>query len=434
MRKKYSAVVVLMITALLVVCANNAMAQPAALSTTVTAPSSSVANPADAGVRAHTNIKLLGTGRMIGTPQYYGPPFPGYFFETPASIACIYGLQVPFAGCNPNVVFLNPNGGSRAIAIVDAYDDPNAYSDLQGFSAQFGLAAINPTSFQVVYAPFGGNNPGSCLPGPAPEPPSAAAAGWDLEESLDIEWSHAMAPLATLYLVEAQSDYLTDLFCAVSVASALVSAAGGGEVSMSWGTGEFSGENSIDGIFNGRKVVYFAGAGDGPGAIYPSASPNVVSVGGTTLSTNPNSGRFLLENTWQDTGGGASAVEPRPSYQNSIAGIVGAYRGTPDVSADSNPNTGVWVLDSLVFGPGTWYIVGGTSLATPMWSGIVNSAGSFAASSRAELTKLYGGSPHGPSGFTDITVGNCGIYIGNVAAEGWDFCSGLGSPKTYSGK
>jgi subtilase family serine protease len=323
---------------------------------------------------------------------------------------------------------------------VDAYDDPNAYTDLAAFSSQFGVEPINPTTFQVVYAPSGGATPGSCT-GSATEPPVDPTGGWEVEESLDIEWAHAMAPGATLYLVEAQSNFYTDLLCAVTVASNLVQAAGGGEVSMSWGGGEFSGEITYDPVFTTHGVVYFAAAGDSPGVIWPSASPNVVSVGGTTLSTNAVTGSFIGENVWQDGGGGPSAYESRPSYQNGIRSIVGAYRGTPDVAADANPYTGVWVLDNFLvpdFGSTycgstpCWLTVGGTSVATPMWAGIVNAAGSFSATTNAELTKLYGENPF--ADFNDITLGSCGPYLGYFASAGWDFCSGLGSPDSYRGK
>jgi kumamolisin len=234
--------------------------------TNINIPASRVANAADAGVRSHTNIQILGSPKNSqGTPQVAGPPFPGYFYEDPASLACIYNLQPPVRGCNPNVVTRNPTGGSRAIAVVDAYDDPNVYMDLQNFSAQFGVAPITPTSFQVVYAPAGGATPGSCT-GPATQPPSAGPTGWDVEEALDIEYAHSMAPAATtLYLVEAQSNFNSDLLCGVTVASNLVAKAGGGEVSMSWGGGEFSGETSLDSLFTTPKVVYFASTGDSPG-------------------------------------------------------------------------------------------------------------------------------------------------------------------------
>ena len=395
---------------------------------TVITPPSNIASPGDTGLRAHTNLQMLASPPLNAAPTSVGPPVTGSLYQTPASLACIYELQPQTPGCDPNVVTLNPAGGSRAIAVVDAYDDPNVYEDLQNFSTQFGVAAITPSTFQVVYAPAGGTTPGSCS-GAATEPPSAASTGWDLEESLGVEYAHAMAPLAKLYLVEAQSNSNSDLYCAVSVANRLVAAAGGGEISMSWGTAEYSAETSADAIFTKPNVVYFSGTGDGPGLIYPAASLHVVAVGGTSLSASSASGTFISESTWQYGGGGASAYEPKPSYQYGIAGITGNRRQTPDVAADANPFTGVWVLDTLVSGPGTWYAVGGTSLAAPLLAGIVNAAGNFAASSAAELTTIYTN-----AGFTDIKTGNCGPYMGTFAKTGWDACTGLGSPKGYSGK
>lgn len=411
-----------------------------AIGNSITTPSSSVVNPATAGQSAHTNIQILAMpATFTGSPQTNGPPVPGFFYETPSSIACIYDLEPQVPGCNPSATYLNPNGGKKAIAIVDAYDDPNAAADLEAFSRQFGVPGITSTSFKIVYAPVGLKAPGSCAKGTAPRPPFDPTGGWELEESLDIEWAHAMAPEATLYLVEAQSNSFPDLFCAVSVASKLVASAGGGEVSMSWGGSEYKKETDADVVFSTNKVVYLAAAGDTPGAEYPSASPNVVSVGGTTISRNPFGGSFEgyfnIENGWQDGGGGPSAYEPRPNYQNAIANMVGNSRGTPDVALDANPNTGVWVLNnfnpSSACAPGCWYIVGGTSVAVQVFTGIVNAASTFAASSYAELTKLYGDSL---SDFNDITMGNCGPYAGFFATGGWDFCTGLGSPRTYVGK
>jgi kumamolisin len=389
-------------------------------------------NPADTGIRVHTTYNIL--GNFTGTPQAGGPPFPGLNYESPASLACIYlfQLQPQVSGCNPNVVTMNPNGGARAIAIVDAFDDPNAFADLQTFSTQFGVQAITPTSFVVVFAPLGGTTPGSCS-GPATKPPVDSTGGWEREESLDVQWAHAMAPGATLYLVEAQSNSNADLYCAVNVANSLVSAAGGGEISMSWGGGETPSEVLADALFTTPNVVYFASSGDSPGTIYPSASPNVISVGGTSISRNPATGNYLLESDWQYGGAGPSLYEPRPAYQNGISNIVGSHRGTPDVASDANPYSGVWVLDNFMCTtPNCWYVIGGTSVAAPTWAGFINAAGSFATSSNAELTRLYQDSQSGD--FTDITVGSCGQNMGYLAVPGWDFCTGLGSPKFYTGK
>lgn len=439
MKMKHSTAALAIAAMIFASCASTGLAQSASPggTTSVTMPASSIAKSSDAGVRFHTNIRFLNpSGNFNGAPQSYGPPYPGLFYEDPASIACIYNLQPAVRGCNPNVASSNPTGGARAIAIVDAYDDPNASEDLAAFSTQFG---VSTPSFTVVYAPPGGTTPGSCS-GAATEPPVDPWGGWETEESLDIEWAHAMAPEATLYLVEAQSNSGSDLYCAVTTASNLVRAAGGGEVSMSWSSYEFSFETTIDPVFTTPSVVYFAAAGDDPPVQYPGASPNVVSAGGTTLDTNPVTGNFILETVWQQASGGPSAYESRPTYQNGIRRIVGSQRGTPDVAADANPYTGVWVLDNFV-APATgssycgvtpcWFIAGGTSVSSPVWAGIVNAAGTFSASTNAELTELY---RDGYEGLTDITVGSCGLYMGYIALPGWDFCSGLGSPKSYRGK
>ncbi|MGP8184650.1 MAG: hypothetical protein ACLQKY_01160 [Terracidiphilus sp.] len=404
--------------------AQGAGASPAqgALHRTLVIPPSSHAQPGDLGTRAHTNLRYFESG--VASPSEL-PPYAGYAYETPASLACIYHLVRPIPGCNPNQTTTNSSGGSQTIAIVDAYDDPNAAADLAAFSAQFGLPAGN---FQVVYA--GGS-----------EPPADPTGGWEIEESLDIEYAHAMAPNATLYLVEANSNYYSDLLPAVQVASNLVACGqtttcpansrGRGEVSMSWGGGEFPQETSLDSYFAGSGVVYFASAGDSAGVIYPCASPNVVCAGGTSTARNQNTGNLIGEIAWSDAGGGVSFYEPIPGYQAGNRGIVrqvGAYRGVPDLSADSNPETGVWILDTFA-APGLppgWYIVGGTSVASPTLAGIVNASGRLAASSAEELFSLY--RYNNSNSFNDITYGACGYYSGTFSGPGWDLCTGLGSP------
>src|SRR5208283_1632233 len=167
------------------------------------------------------------------------------------------------------------------------------------FSAQFGLP---PANFQVVFA--AGTNP-----------PVDPTGGWELEESLDIEYAHAMAPNAQIYLVEANSNLDPDLFSAVDIATKLVICGqttcphgghGKGEVSMSWGDGEFSDELSLDHHFVHGGVVYIASAGDAPGTSYPCTSPDVVCIGGTSTARNPFTGNFLYEVAWEEGGGGPS--------------------------------------------------------------------------------------------------------------------------------
>jgi kumamolisin len=380
----------------------------------VTIPSSSTERNGDIGLRAHTNIKLFSpTGGLpkASAAVSSGPPFAGYLFETPASLACIYNLVHESAGCDPNKVTTVPTGGSTAVAIVDAYDDPGAAKDLAKFSKQFGLP---PATFQVVLAtgtrPF--NDP-----------------GWEIEESLDVQWAHAMAPAAKLYLVEAASNSFYDLLTAETVAASIVANEGGGVVSNSWGGSEFADETGYDSFFSYPGVVYTASAGDGPGVLYPSASPNVVAVGGTTLSRSAT-GDYIFESAWNSTGGGLSQYESIPSYQKGVTKVVGSHRGVPDVSAEADPNSGIWVLDS---GNGGWYIVGGTSASSPIWAGIVSAAGNNSGSSEAELTTIYK-SRSNTQHFNDIKSGVCGPWNGNLTEPGYDLCTGVGSPVGYGAK
>ena len=138
---------------------------------------------------------------------------------------------------------------------------------------------------------------------------------------------------------------------------------------------------NFNNIING--VVYFASSGDSAGTSYPCVSPNVVCVGGTSLRRDMSSFAILQETAWLDAGGGMSAFFPIPSYQSAIAGIVGTQRGVPHVSLVADPRTGVWVsytpFDASL--PQGWYIIGGTSVASPAFAGIVNSAGTYNASS-----------------------------------------------------
>lgn len=408
---------------------------------TMMIPSSNRVGAENTGILAHTNIRMIVPPAV--TPGE-APPMAGYGYETPASLACIYRMVAPKRGCNPNNTVNTPNGGSQSIAIVDAYDDPNAAADLSVFSAQFGLPAAQ---FQVVYA-------SSAKPGIDP------SGGWEAEEALDIEYAHAMAPHAKIYLVEAATNSFNDLFIAVDVATHLVrcghasacpsNAAGKGEVSMSWGGAEFAppitpvSETAYDWHFTGANVVYLAATGDSPGVIYPSASPNVIAVGGTSDSRSLANGNLMLQIAWSDAGGGLSFYEPTPSYQSVLpTSITQGSRALPDVSADANPYTGMWVYDSYQWG-GTvygWTIVGGTSASTPIFAGILNAAstatGHFAASSVAELTRMYSEYPNWTTynaDFWDITYGACNYYMASYSVRGYDLCTGLGTPNGLMGK
>ena len=375
---------------------------------TLVIPASNIEHPGDAGVRMHTNIRYV---------ENLNPSVPPANGETPASLACVYHFVKPVTGCPIATTKTNPTGGSKVVAIVDAYDNPDAAADLATYSAQWGLPAAN---FSQVYATGvqPANDPG----------------GWSLEEALDIEMAHAMAPNAQIILVEAASNNSSDLYFAEQVAAGLVAAAGGGEISNSWSGGEYSGELSDEKTyFSASKVVYFASTGDsGLNNIgVPAVFANVVAAGGTDIfRTN---GNFIGEQWWSGGGGGASIYEPLPSYQKGRSGITGTKREIPDISADADPFSGPAMYDADAgngFGGG-WIQVGGTSVSSPLLAGIVNRAGKFNTSTQAELTMMYNeysNSTQYKADFRDITRG------GSSCKVGWDVCTGIGSPKTYAGK
>jgi len=415
---------------------------------TVFTPDSSVVRPGDAGRYAHTNhLIFIPAGRPMSSPT---PDFT--FTENPASIGCLYKVGPNYAGCNPlTAANQHPGGGWGAIALVDAFDNPNAAADLAFFSAHYGLPVAN---FTKVYANsgFGVLNglTASCAGAPA------GNTGWGLEEDLDIEWAHAMAPAAKIYLVEACTNSYNDLLYAEQVAGIEVDAAGGGEISNSWGSGEFAGEVGADDDdfhrWHWKHITYFASAGDsGWGAAYPSSSPWVVSAGGTTINRDAN-GNFVSESCWSGSGGGVSAFElwqnppninngmgPWAAYQYELSG-QGA-RMTPDIAADADPASGVSVYDT--YGFGGFLTVGGTSVASPVLAGIINNAknklgqappgGGFYHTGENNLlySQLNTATAYGAN-FYDVTAGSNGA--GHNAGTGYDQCTGIGSPRGKLGK
>lgn len=380
---------------------------------TVVIPESSIERPGDAGVRMHTNYFMYAPDANVSPDT---PP-PGITVETPGSIACIYDLvSSPVSGCPVATATALPTGGSETIVLVDAYDDPSAKADLSTFSAEWGLPTA---SFSVQYAT-------------GKKPANACTAGWEVEEALDVQWAHAMAPNANIVLMEAASNSTTDMFAAVLAANAYIATHGGkGEVSMSWGSSEWSLEGLNDVFMLQPDVVYFASSGDSPGVIYPSASPMVVSSGGVRIDRD-SSGDYTKQvgttTCGTGCGGGKSAYEAIPSYQTGVASIVGTKRGTPDLASDSSSDSPVWVYDSSC--KDAWLEVWGTSVAAPTLAGIVNAAGHFNSSTNAELTTVYN-NRNNSSYFTDITSGSCS---GHSAKAGYDLCTGVGVDKAYKKK
>jgi subtilase family serine protease len=295
-------------------------------------------------------------------------------------------------------------GAGKTIAIVDAYDDPTAEADLAVFNAALVLPDCTTANgcFQKVNQTGGTKYP-------------RADAGWALEISLDVQWAHAIAPGAKILLVEANSNSFTNLLLAEDWATSHAT-----YVSNSWGGSEFSGETgaSYDGHFNRPGISIFVSSGDsGTPASYPSASQYVISVGGTTLR---NIGAPTFSETgWSGSGGGCSAYEAATSAQSPFSSVpsvnCGTKRGTPDLSLDADPASGVSVYDSTRYqGQKGWWVVGGTSASSPMIAARAAISGAVVNSSYT-----YGGSIT----YRDITSGNNGLSC----LPGYDLVTGLGS-------
>ena len=348
----------------------------------------------------------------------------GFTTYTPQQIDSAYGIgNIAFSSSSGRSPIAG-TGAGQTIAIVDAYSDPKIQSDLAAFDAKYGLGA--PPSFSV-------DNLGS----------TTTNAGWALETALDVEWAHAIAPQASIVVVEASSASLGSLMSAVTAAAKLP---GVSVVSMSWGSSEFLGEASYAGVFNTpaghTNVSFIAASGDSgawSGPMFPSVLPNVLAVGGTTL-TLTSGATPRSETGWTDSTGGFSGLDNGfqsvisvPSYQGSTLSSVGlnyGIRTTPDVSFNADPNTGYAVYDSVSYnGYAGWFDVGGTSAAAPAWAGLVAitdqglaASGKSSLTTSQLLTDLYN---LPSSSFNVITSG----FNGYSATAGYDLVTGLGTPR-----
>lgn len=365
---------------------------------------------------------------------------------TPAQIRAAYGMPpLPAAGVTPTALQAAQMGAGQTIYIVNAYHDPNIVAELNAFNAKFGLPgctvksiATNATLplpaasktegcvFSVVY-----NTPSATMTSTAP----AFESGWATEIALDVQWAHATAPLARIILIEAPDASINSLLGGIKLANAM----GPGAVSMSFGTTEGTWTSSVDTAFTGTGMTYLAATGDwGTQVSWPSVSPRVVAVGGTSLSYTGSGSR--TEVGWSSTGGGISLYTPTPTYQaNTVPGMGNMVRrAVADVGFNANPSTGQFVA---VMQPGSsavsWVSAGGTSLSTPQWAGLVAVANALRAQSGAAAlgtphAVLYGtiGSTPGTyaSAFSDIQSGSNGSCPICSAKTGYDGLTGLGTP------
>ncbi|WP_030463401.1 S53 family peptidase [Kitasatospora sp. NRRL B-11411] len=308
---------------------------------------------------------------------------------------------------------LPANGGAgMTVAIVDAYNDPNAESDMAVYRSQYGLPACTKASgcFKQV-----NQSGGSSLP--------ANNSGWAGEISLDLDMVSAIAPNAHIVLVEASSATMANLGTSVNTAVSL----GAKFVSNSYGGGESSADTSYDSsYFNHPGVAITVSSGDSAyGAQYPAASKYVTSVGGTALKRASNtrgwSESVWLTNSTEGTGSGCSKYDAKPTWQKDTGC---SKRTIADVSAVADPATGVAVYQT--YGGSGWAVYGGTSAAAPIIAGVYALGGApSSGSSPASFPYAH------TSSLFDVTSGSNGSCSPSylcTAGTGYDGPTGLGTP------
>ena len=321
-------------------------------------------------------------------------------------------------------------GSSDTVAIVDAYDDPTAEADLGVYRSTYGLPACTSQSgcFKKV------NQHGLASPLPPAE------ASWDGEISLDLDAVSAVCPNCHILLVEAASSFDTDLDAAVQTAARM----GANQISASW---TFTSSQIPTGTYTFPGVATVAATGDdgyvGPGYDdYPAAFPGVTAAGGTTLAPASTAGaRGFSEGAWSwngESGGGSGCdVNFAPVSYQPNAGCAG--RAYSDLSADANPSTGLNVYDD-----GSWGLIGGTSLSTPLIaayyaiSGVQDATPQWAYTDSSQLNDIVTGStgdcPAGLGYICDAGVGYDGpTGVGSISGATATGAPGIGGPSIGSG-
>jgi hypothetical protein len=388
--------------------------------------------PSTAAARAHTNA--IGTARSAAEPN--GQAAEGRFGLTPEDLHVAY--QLPTAPAS-----------TQTIALVDAYNDPNAEADLDAYSKEFKLPECTESSGCFRRLNQSGHGALDELPFPqtvsdleaarksknADEVHEAEeATGWGIEMSLDIDTAHAICESCHIVLVEANTPDDSNLEAAESTAAGLAT-----EVSNSWGGAELGESEALESKspFNHPGLVITASAGDDGYlnwdsreefgyANFPASSPHVVAVGGTRLELNETTGAWRSETVWNGDGaggGGCSEIFEAPSWQQEVADWssvgCGALRSVADVSADADPYTGIAVYDSTPKAEceGTvkdphWCPIGGTSLASPLIASVFALAGgaggvNYPARTLYEHAKtFYENESVSPQSLHDVTTGS----------------------------
>ena len=378
--------------------------------------------------------------------QAAGPPTLAWC-EANYGQACYRPHHILTAYDLPRLYGEGNDGSGQTIVIVDSFGSPTIRADLRAFDEAFKLPA--PPSFQIVQ-----------LAGKAPayDPRNNDMQLWAFETTLDVEWAHAIAPGARLVLAETpvdETEGVHGLPQMMRSENALINQGVGEVISMSFAATEetFPTKTSLldlrSAFTNARAhgVTLVAASGDtGPTGLkldlsslyqhqvnaWPSSDPLVTSVGGTDLALDATGARTRPDRVWNDgvgaSGGGPSHVFARPAFQTGVLPSAGNHRLTPDVSMSAAVLDGVLIRQTFAPSWPQWQIIGGTSAAAPMFSGVVAIADQIAGHRlgwiNPALYRLSGPS----SGLVDITRGTNTFFVpGYRAVSGYDMASGLGT-------
>jgi subtilase family serine protease len=351
------------------------------------------------------------------------------------------------------------DGSGQTIVIVDSFGSPTIAADLAFFDSYFGLPA--PPSLRVIQ-PAG--------PVPAFAADDSNRVGWASETTLDVEWAHVMAPGASIVLVEtptSENEGTTGFPQIVTAEDYVLRHRLGQVISQSFAATEQTfpspSASSIQ-TFRGpyqlaarEHITVVAATGD-TGATsdqynmkdlyttravaWPATDPLVTAVGGTELSLTHDGTRRAPDLAWSDSGGGMSIAFARPAYQDGVSSVTGNARGVPDVSMNASCRSAVAIYGSFYAAGGRWNPECGTSVAAPLFAGIVALADQYAGHGRAHglgliNPALYQIAARHEPGVVDVRAGDNtqtfeqgGSHYtvpGFAAGPGYDLASGVGT-------
>lgn len=363
------------------------------------------AAPSPAGL-AYMNVRVCATPALghvacdairhqvtdpAGKNNHGGGHKPGSGGTTPVSYDAAQ-LQDAYGLSNA----ASTDGDGVTVAIVDAYDDPNALNDLQTYRAHEGLPPMSTcaVSGNTLSSPGGPCFAKVNQSGTAGSYPTGSTS-WGQEISLDVDMVSAICPNCNILLVEADSSSLANLGSAVNTAAAFKPAS----IGNSYGAAEFNGEAAYASTYYDHPgIAVTVAAGDnGYGAEFPAAANTVIAVGGTTLQ---HASTGWSQTVWSGTGSGCSAYIAKPSWQTDTGCL---NRTVGDVAADADPNTGVNVYDT--YGQTGWLVFGGTSASTQIIGavyGLADNGASNASGLYSNTSTLY-----------DVTSGSNGSCTGH---------------------